>query len=269
MMTTDTTIPFAEEKKRENMFVATVRKLVRDNGRMLLMATGSFLGFSLLLGILLGVLKTGGGTGEVMFYFCVSTLFSRIFASVCFGDMKTKESRIAVLMQPATAMQKFTPRLLAAFIVVPAMVAIGFLILELGRLTGMFIRFQEGISMVNPFTVFGIGYGFIDVFVLVTMWVFTQAIFFFGGILWPRLSFIKTAGVLIAIQFVLVMTWSISLAAIMKNGYVAIPLISMNTFIWIVESTLLALTLVLIIAAYYRFRNSTVMYGVGSKSRIK
>lgn len=255
--------PFAGADKKENMFMASVRKLVRDNWRMLVIGAGSFLGFALLFGILLGVLKTGGEKGEVMFYYCVSTLFSRIFASGCFGDMKTKETRLGVLMQPATAMQKFTPRLLGAFVAVPVLIAIGFLTMELGRLLGMLIRYQEGISMVNPFTVFGGCCELIDVLVLVisvTMWVLIQAIFFFGGILWPRLSFIKTAGVVIAIQFILVMTWAISFATILNHGYVIIPLISMNAIAWIVEFILLALTAMVLILTYYRFRNSTVMY---------
>lgn len=260
MTTTDMATPFAGADKKENMFMASVRKLVRDNWRMLVIGAGSFLGFALLFGMLQGVLRKGGGTNEVVFYSMASALASQIFASMCFGDMKTKETRLGVLMQPATAMQKFLPRLLGAFVAVPVLIAIGFLTMELGRLLGMLIRYQVGITMVNPFMIFGNKPDFDEITLLVLYWVLNLSIFFYGGILWPRLSFLKTFGLLVALLFSSVTCCSMVITWILKSGYLIVPLFSPDTMLWIITSIFLALTVMFLILSYYKFRNSTVMY---------
>lgn len=189
-----------ETTKRRNTFLLAMRHDFIENRKGLLLGLGVVWGIYFLFGALLGYNGRGGGDSELVACLFFAVAFSCIGASLAFSNMKTKEGRISTLMLPATAAEKFLVRWIAFVPVLFLVLVAGIYICDMARILLCWIcnhrwlvngRYMHLINLgaivdgIDPTLKYGALFMFVSYF-------FNQAVYFFGAILWPKLSFIKT-----------------------------------------------------------------------------
>ena len=187
------------------------KKMLIENRKLILLLTLGIVGMDLLFGGFMGFWGKGGGMGESGFFWGLSAIYMFVAASVMFAGMKRKEGRISVLMLPATTFEKWLVRWVAAL---PLMFVVCVAGMYIGDLTRILVHFLvngpfvggEYSRVFNPWTLDMLEGTFsmwLFLLVAISNLVLTHSVFFFGGILWPKLSFIKTLGVIWGLQFIL------------------------------------------------------------------
>lgn len=185
------------------------------------------------------------------------------FASMMFSDMKTKEGRLSVLMMPATSAAKFWPRVIAASFGTIIVMLMGIFCEEIGRFLGNLIMRYDSFEFVSiPENFIGDKY---SISMSVAGALMQLSIYFYGAILWPKSSFIKTTGVLVCISMLVSSIGGVIIGSILYNGYRFELLVSEETLFWIVFLIVIAVSVLLVWLAYRRFKNSTLMYGLRQK----
>lgn len=172
-----------------------------------------------------------------------------ISASAMFSDFSNKASRLDALMLPASSLEKYLTRWI---IYVPLTAVVCFFAFEL-------------IDVVRYIVVVA-KYGAIEHVHLAGMRIFTDAFFaylmpvmFFnmfvavfalGAIVWPRLSVVKTFGVICLLQTVY-SWWTIIMSAMIIHGYYRYN----DDLLEVVVNVILAVvTLAIYVTAYYRLK---------------
>lgn len=181
-----------------------------ENRKGILLGLGSIVGTMMLWGAVLGLLGLGGGDMEVVSCWFLGCVLACVGASQAFSSMKDKTGRIATLMLPATAFQKFFVRWVAMVPVLFAVILGSIYLCDLMRIfvhwltDGQYVNGEHYMSVFNPFKLKRLWSGEVGPVMAVgaTSWFMTQSFYLFGSILWPRLSFFKTMVALWAIQTV-------------------------------------------------------------------
>lgn len=248
-----------------NGFWAISRKMLSEHRHGILRTTLAYLGLWLAIGMFWGMIGLYDSETIILFYFLIGSIGGLVFASMMFSDMKAKEGRLAVLMLPATTAAKFWPRVIAAFFGTMVVMVVGIFCEEIGRFLGNLIMRRQ-----NDFFEFvSIPENFIDDTYSITMFVAVAlmqlSVYFYGAILWPKSSFIKTTGVLVCISMLVSTVGGVIIGSILYHGYRFELLVSENTLFWIVFSVVIAISALFIWLAYRRFKNSTLMYGLRQK----
>ena len=244
-------------------FLLLVKKELIDNRKALLLGVGALWICCILIGALLGFNGRGGGEGEVMIFAFMFGAFGCIAASVAFSDMKSKVGRISAIMLPATAFEKFIVRWIAVVPILFGLMIAGFYI---GDLTRIFVSWVADVPIpygtsyhhiTNPWTALYFHNGMLNA-IMITGYLSLQAPFFFGAILWPKLSLIKTIAALWIIQiiigiFMVTIPWSSMLYHIYDNTWAAK-----------VQTTILVTNIIISLGfyflTYWRFKRSQVTY---------
>ncbi len=196
----------------DNTFVSLLKKEITDNKKTIIITVCGIWGVFIIIG-LFGGMMFGLGSAILMPAFAfISGLAFTIVASFAFSSMKTKEGRISELMLPASRFEKFFVRWLA---VVPGMIIVVALAWIFGQLvcTGVEKIMQNTVSeefwaIVGESTdltsddiagleQFQLSY---LIWYYIANCLVSQACYFFGAILWPKLSFIKTLAAMQVIQ---------------------------------------------------------------------
>lgn len=193
--------------KTNNRFALCILKYLSDNRNAYIMGFSAFLGFWFIIGVLLGIFETGGGPGEWSFYWLTCFLCSQIFASLMFSDMKTKEGRINMLMQPASTADKYWPRFISGILIPVIPMVAGYYTLELGRLIANLIIIGKWLPLMQPWEPVS-GMSTLGWVASVTFFLSVQSYYFFGAILWPKHSFLKTMASMIIIQVLIMGLWT-------------------------------------------------------------
>ncbi|MDE6304179.1 MAG: hypothetical protein K2M01_05070 [Paramuribaculum sp.] len=164
-----------------------------------------------LSGFLAGTI--GLNSTGIMLYIPCCALALCIAASMMFGPLKRKTDTIAMLMTPSSMKAKFMVRWLA---VVPALIITLFLggfIFELFRMMAQAL-YHDHSQFIVPY--FGMIKEYFSegetpiiwsmIFLAITYIGFSQSLYMIGGVVWPRLSFLKTMlalwGVQVALQII-------------------------------------------------------------------
>lgn len=248
-----------------NGFWAISRKMLSEHRRGILSATLAYLGLWIAVGLFWGIVGLYDSETIILFYLLIGSIGALAFASMMFSDMKTKEGRLAVLMLPATTAAKFWPRVIAASLGTIVVMIAGIFCEEIGRLLGNLIMRRH-----NDFFEFvSIPENFIDdtysITMLIAVALMQLSIYFYGAILWPKSSFIKTTVVLVCVSMLISTVGGIIISSILYHGYRFELLVSENTLFWIVFSVVIAISALFIWLAYRRFKSSTLMYGLRQK----
>lgn len=267
MATTIISTESAPEAQWKKPGIADVmRKEWADHRRSLLIGMGAYLGLWFVLGMIFGFFGGRGGDTEVGNYVAISMVFTTFLASKSFGDMTRPEGRLTVLMQPVTTWNKFWPRLLYSTLGAVIAVMIGYLVLECGRILSYLIMFHECTGIYSPAFIAYKGDYLVGYLSFFLWWLLGQSIFFYGGILWPKVSFIKTLGVCMAFMTVMLIGGTLTLSAIFDNGYTIVPLISDDALVAIFDITMLLLSALFYWLSYRRLKYSTVLYRLRQRS---
>lgn len=241
------------------------RKEILDNRKSLLLAVVTAWGLCILFGSLLGFIGRGGGLIEVTFFFLMIQFIANIYASLTFSNMKSKESRISTLMLPASAFSKFFVRWTIAVPGVALICLSGFYIGDSFRMLVDWIIMERPAGsnyyhLVNPFTLLpALGFDSPTLTANVVLsYVFGQALYVFGSILWPRLSFIKTFACIYVIEMILGII-ALTIDKVFSFSLDFDSAFFRNLDIWgiVVQSSLI---LLLYWLSYRRLRESEVVY---------
>lgn len=237
------------------------RKEFIENRKTLIFELAVAWGACILLGGFLGFFGRGGGISEVIAFYLIIQLMGFIFGSMIFSDMKNKKLRISTLMLPAAVSEKF---LMKWLIVVPGMLIIGITGFFLGDFTRILVAWlcDERTSstsyydIVNPFMILGPDSFTLVIFAFAS-YLLGQSIYIFGGILWPKLSFLKTFAALYCLEIVfgILLLWfhraSINISWHIENE---------NNFLVCLISIEFIFTIFFYWLTYKRFKNSEVIY---------
>lgn len=184
-----------------------LKKNIIHNRRNILMICAAYYGFWLGIGLMAGCFLTGGGAAEYSMFNMIAGLCSWVGASMIFSDMKTRKTRIDTLMLPASAAEKFWPRLIMALVIIPFVASLGYFLLELGRVLGTAIMTKHFVDMVMPWNFFefmfdssSVNIKLLIAYILSIM--IGQAYFMFGSIYWPRYSFFKSLALLVIFMII-------------------------------------------------------------------
>lgn len=256
----------AGDRQGVNTFILTARRDFVENKKMLLLGVGTVWAIYILFGALLGYNGRGGGISEVMVCGFFATIFSCIAGSLAFSNLKTKEGRISTYMLPSTSLDKFMVRWIAVVPVLFIVIVAGFYLCDLSRILVCWLCDYPWLvngKYMHVINVFGIlkfepaSYYKSLVFLLASIYLFNQAVYLFGSVLWPRLSFIKTFVACWILQTVFgfvgiyiekLIDWKS--VAVMDESYI------LCTFAGIFA----ALAIGLYILTYYRFKRGQVVY---------
>lgn len=245
-------------------FWKLVKKEVIENRKDLILTIISVVCFFIFIGALLGINERGGGFTEIFLFLFTAGILSYATSSKMFSDMKTKESRISTLMLPASVFEKFIVRWIAAVPLMFLLLFASFYVMDLSRVVAYILYTEDGMRqehftrIINLFTFIGnnkIQDGALIGGFILASYFFSQSIFLFGAILWPKLSFIKTVAALWVIQIVLglllyFLDHTITIRVQLSERELFTSLICIET----------VLTLGLYYLTYHRFRNSQVAY---------
>lgn len=251
---------------RRNTFLLTARHDFIENRKAILLGVGTIWAIYILFGALLGYNGRGGGHGQMAFCFFFAMAFSTIGASLAFSNMKTKEGRISTLMLPATAADKFLVRWIAFVPVLFGILAAGIYLCDFTRIFVCWLcdypwlvngAYMHVIGFYDWVVFQEHGAGFIVWFFLAAFF-FGQSLYFFGAILWPKLSFIKT----------FVVCWVLETIAGFFLVFFGDDLLMMfygrslseDVFFGFSAGVATVLTIGMYVLAYYRFKRSQVIY---------
>lgn len=227
------------------------RKFFIEQKRTLLIFIGGYLGMCLVLGLWGGLMgATPGEEAVASIYVLFAGLVCAIVASKTFFDMTNKEGRISLLMSPATALDKYIPRLIT---VVPGMViltVIGYFVTSYATMLYDWFITDQWLPLRNVFK----GDSALLIYTFISLFLFNEAMFVFGSIAWPKKSFLKTVGIFIALQTILT---TCSVIYVKSGTYITIS--NEKAFAWTLSSLILAAALGLFYGAYRKLQKSTVI----------
>ena len=257
----------AKENKRAEFlsgnFMNVARQDLLRNRKALLLTAALIIGCDILIGVILGFTNSGGGSNELMVYWLVAEIFMFVCASMAFSSMKSKEGRTAELMLPATAFEKCAVRWIMAVPLTFVVCALGIYVGDATRMLvqwasdGPYAHNPHYMSLVNIWSVFGEAENPLMTASGHAQWagfLFTQAAFFFGSVLWPKLSFLKTFAALTVLQ-VLFTAALISVSRFTTHFTPDDLRVAFNTF----GISTLVLAVALYVLAWVRYRRTQII----------
>lgn len=170
-------------------FFMLLKKYIVENSYRLLLCLGALVGVMAFLGFFLGMANEGGGKGMYFGFSSLLAVMGIAGASQMFSELKTKEGRIALLMEPATVTAKFMVRMCVWVFGSSLVIVLAFEIGDLMRMLGAALFHHP----VSAFTFIDFRVDSIKM-VIVTILIYfaLQSFFVLGAVVWPKLSFIKT-----------------------------------------------------------------------------
>ncbi|MBD5277846.1 MAG: hypothetical protein HDS32_01210 [Bacteroides sp.] len=195
----------------------------------------------------------------VMMSFFLTVLFSlglTVFGSLTFSSMSSKSSRISTLMQPASLSEKF---LLRAFIYDIC----GLILLVVGVIVAILISqlaFGGGKILMNildevmelkqtPYLVCMAGLSFLS----------SNAMYVLGSALWPKLSWLKTWLVSMALQWIFSLIFMTAIFSGLNMNFVEKIIKSPESVFWFITACQVIIIIAFWWAAWWRFRTTQII----------
>lgn len=242
-----------------NTFNLYCRKLWIEKKKTFMLVSVAYLGFWALVGLMSGAL--GGAPGAMLTgsYGFLAGVAGAFIASEMFFDISKKKGRIAELMTPASATDKFVVRLLGVTVGFLVLALAAYFVCEFANMFGAFIFRGDLVGMYNPLNMFRVSYwGFsAEVFVgTIAFYLLITSIFVFGAVTWPRLSFLKTVFLLA----VLIILFTIFMAILAVGGHFNnIGPVDPDSSYWVMTGFEILIAVAITWAAYFNFKRKTLM----------
>lgn len=242
-----------------------IRLELNLNKKAILIGIAGVWMFYIFLGLLLGFNYSGGGKTEIIFFSLIAQIIACMVASFSFSVMKTKEKRIFHLMIPASVETKFMTRWTAIVPITFVVLLAGIYIGDFARILSFVATTENGwnytnytkvIDLWNFYLVGGDPDGKLVFCLAFGSYFFSQAMYFFGAILWPKLSFIKSFAAIYVIQTI------VGLLLVMIKNMFDIHFTSedLKPLLWWMFGIMMTLTLILYYLSYLKYRRSQVVY---------
>lgn len=238
---------------RNNRFIRVCRKMLTENRKTIMIMTGGYLGIFLIIGLWSGYLGTTPGSGGVFFYIMTAGLACAVMASKMFFDMTTKEGRTAVLMLPASAADKFLPRLIFVLPVMLIIVVLGYLVFNGSMILAAGLTSGYWAPVFNPFAHMN-NSDWNAVWMLTAGFLFNESLFIYGSVAWPRKSFLKTIGIFIVIQTLLS-----SGVILFQYAGLRLHINDEQAFMLLTTGIVTLISAIIVYLSYIRFKRSTIL----------
>lgn len=253
----ETTVQY-KEMDGFSRFMALARKQFCENKKALMMRTLIFWGAWMGIGLINGLFSSGDPHAVIGMYIGFGIITWIVVASMVFSSMKSKGGRLNTLMTPASNADKYWVAFFSVFVGGFLLIAIAYPMIEIGRNIGSLIMFHEFAGFYWPKDELFSSSGNAIVRNAVMM-SFILSTYFFGAIKWPRLSFLKTSGIWVALIFVCAVLIGMSVSYLFTHGYEVEWLVSHTVRFWIIISTVFAGTVLFCWLTYYTFKKQYVI----------
>jgi hypothetical protein len=251
-------IQFKAQRFSWSRFMVLLKTYLVENSRTLLLYTATLIGLSVffsamsaILGFDLEDIKVKGFVEVINVMFDICLYFGIIFsASLTFTSLKTRASRIATFMLPASMLEKFLVRIVVFF---PMFVIAYCIAVACGVATwsvicflkyGEWVRLQLLPEIIEPSTCT----------LLIGYFLLNQALYTLGSAISPKRAFAKTFVVLLlCIMMLLVVSEFIAV------WYTARTMVIQNISLWGFITFIYCLAFVVYWLAWRRFRSTQIV----------
>ena len=243
-------------------FWMVARKYLTENRKMLGFGVLAYLAFWVMIGAWMGWLHWGGSATQAFFYTFVASLAFTVIASLMFKDMNGKQKRIATLMTPASAADKFWIRFIVTVPLFMILIAAGYCVLEWSRMLLFLIDTGHSTSFYVPFggigTLFSNHENTLGTLLLIASGFFSLSIYMVGSICWPKYSFLKTMALEFGLQMLVVMLLSMFGSLYEYSFGFIMTKEELFAILWTITGILSALTVAACWFTYYKFKTKTI-----------
>lgn len=229
------------------------RKLLIEQRKSLIFVVGAFLGFNLIMGLWTGWATFRPGSSKFSLYIFIAGLACTVAASKMMWDMTDKQGRTALLMTPAPASYKFLSRLIVVFPGMIILTVIGYFIYNYSMILANGVTHNVWPDIYNPFASWG-WMKTVATCLMSSLFVFTESLFIFGAVAWPRKSFLKTLGLIVVLQIILSF-----IGVMFSRTHLQVEVYNEKAFIWSLTCVWTLISAVIIYLSYLKFKKSTVI----------
>lgn len=239
-----------------NRYAMIYNKLWIENQKSLSIILGGYFGACIIFGILFGISGSIPNVTNFGVYIFLSGLAISLATARLFTEFTSKEGKISMLMLPASASSKFLTRFIALIVCSAIFCVAGYFVFQLSDMISFQMRFDGWPAFYNPFEDWTY-YKTQALFLLIALFMFTESIFIYGAVVYPKKSFLKTIGVLalIGICLVLLITWTIK-AFVSNEIYLEVT--DENAFTWSVIAITALISIAITWGAYYKFKHKYI-----------
>lgn len=196
--------------------------------------------------------------------------FGCLSASFTMEKMKSKASRLSVLMTPATPFEKYFSRWLISTVVYLVVFLIAYKLADYTRVLIFSITYPDNVSITPVDLLHIVGkrdhYVLVEdnwaIVALIASYLFTQSCFVLGSSIWPKNSFLKTfaAGVIITIVYASLTGIIIKSFLInnMRNPFET-EFVSRDAGFGLMTAVFMLFALLNWVLAYFRFKESEII----------
>lgn len=196
--------------------------------------------------------------------------FGCLSASFTMEKMKSKASRLSVLMTPATPFEKYFSRWLISTVVYLVVFLIAYKLADYTRVLIFSITYPDNVSITPVDLLHTVGkrdhYVLVEdnwaIVALIASYLFTQSCFVLGSSIWPKNSFLKTfaAGVIITIVYASLTGIIIKSFLInnMRNPFET-EFVSRDAGFGLMTAVFMLFALLNWVLAYFRFKESEII----------
>lgn len=239
-------------------FILYNKKLWIEKKKILLWGAGAYLGFWMLFGIMVGLMRFTIGEFTTSVYCFFSYIVGTFVASEMFYDIAKKNGRISVLMTPVSAIDVFVSRFLIVVVGYFILSVVGYCFFELTNLLTYSVIKMDMPTPYNPLNLINEIAGPESFFLITTGYLFYISIYMFGAVTWPKLSFLKTVFILSVAQTIFWILLMIIVFAFSDNLIIGTALRT-KSVAWIWIGINLILTCSLIYLSYRNFKRKTLI----------
>ncbi len=184
------------------------RKSLTENARKLMLLVAIYLGACVAMGLWFGYFSIVMGPIGFMLYSFFAMMICAFIDSKIFGELTSREGRIAMFMTPASASDKYWPRVVTMIVGVYLLLFVGWYLMCCANVLILFILHSMWVKdLLNPLNTFDY-LPAREFYSLSVSTLFVQSLFIFGSVAWPKHSFLKSSATLIGLLMVLVFTVS-------------------------------------------------------------
>lgn len=234
-------------------FSLVCKKLYTEHKKTQFIALGAFYGFLILVGAWLGMVGSRPQNDDIFFYILISGFVCAVCASRMFTDLSSKEGQISLLMTPASAVEKFIPRLLWALPGIIFVCLLGFYVFEICKVLGYYTIYDTWYDIPSILKDTNKREWSLAA-ALTAIFLFNESIFIFGAVAWPKKSFIKSMGIFVCLWIIL----SAIFATIVRIGGKTALVINEQLFTWGIIIFITLLACIITWLAFVKFKRITL-----------
>lgn len=225
------------------------KKLYAENKKTLITFAGGYIGIWAVIGAWLGLASVDIIDAMFILYIVTAAVVTLVVTSMQFNELGKKETKIASLMTPANNYEKFIIRIVSVIIGTAIIITLGYLALYYSFcLTYPGTKFTSATDVLTNAN---------HLSKSIPTMVLIESIYIFGSVAWPKKSFLKTTGVMILIQTMLI-TIIFVIGTYCRNNYIYIEIVDEKTFYNSIITIEFLISAIILYFSYRKFKTTTI-----------